>query len=231
MAEEEQDQEVGSGRGRFLLSMVGVLVMVVGIVVLAHYMDVLQSDELRAEFKTDLAAKADSTEVAREIARLDSAKANIADLDSARMSISTLTRVASTLNSRVVKAEENLDKNRRAAAAAAGSAKKARKLAQEVGDQLARLDAENKAWQASTAGTLAALPREIDSRVGPVAADLSAFQRVQAEGHAAQDSINAVHTVAVKAFRAKLRLSDKDMARLAAEMEKREQKEQKRRGK
>lgn len=220
MAEERDATAVSGGdTWKFMWNSI----VVVGIAAVGALVFGFKSCNDLGNVRQELAAKADIAEVARQIARLDSAKANIADLDSARMSIGTLTRVATTLNIRVVQAEKNLDKNRRATAAAASSAKKARELAQKAGDQLAQLDAENKAWQASTAGAIAGIPREIDSRVGPVAADLSSFQRTQAAARTAQDSVNAVHTAAINAFRAKLRLSDKDMARLAAELEKREQ--------
>lgn len=165
----------------------------------------------------ELAAKADWVVVAREIARLDSAKAERSELGEVRNAVGSLTDVAKTLNSRVVTAEENLRKNRAAAAAAAGSAKKAAELAREARNELARLDKESgERWTGTTRSldslhaSVAGVPREVDSRVGPLAADLSSFRRDQ-------ETVNAANTAAVNAFRQKLRLmSDKDLARLAA---------------
>lgn len=171
------------------------------------------ADERILDLGKELAAKADAAVVAGEIARLDSAKAERSELAEVRDAVGVLTAVSNTLNSRVVAAEENLRKNRAAAAAAAGSAKKAAQTAEQARNELARLDRESRERWTGTTRLLdslrADLPREVDSRVGPVAVELSTFR-------AEQTAVNAAADSAVNAFRQKLRLSDKDMARLAA---------------
>ncbi|MFY9493298.1 MAG: hypothetical protein WAP55_02380, partial [Minisyncoccia bacterium] len=134
---DELEQEHGSGDWFFTsvaISAFGAF----GVVILLFFVSQSEFSDIRSE----MAAKANTSVVAQEIARLDytvSTKANWTDLDSARTMVGDLFAVNKVLNTRVVAAEQTIGKNTAAAAAARRSAREAAELAAQVRTDLVQL--------------------------------------------------------------------------------------------
>lgn len=228
----EEDDDLDGDGGGFWQYMGGVVARVLAVmigttvVVMIAYA-AFNGHRQIVDIREKLAAKANSADVAQEIARLDSVKANRSDLDSTYMMINGLTDVTSAHNTRLAEAVAKIKKVSDAASAASRRAKEASQIATDSRNRLDQLVRENESWLGKADRQLDTLRagladsrREMDSRVGLLAVGISDFRVEQSAVNAAQDS-------AITLF--KLSLGERKLRRLAAELEKKNKKEEKKR--